>query len=58
VVENATVSPSRKIQTTDVWGPPSGFTVATVAKFLPSSRSRVASSNAAAIGLGLSPADP
>jgi hypothetical protein len=35
VVEKSTVSPSRRNHTTEDCGPPSGFTVATVAKFLP-----------------------
>src|SRR5262249_22418332 len=46
--ENSTVSPSRRIHTTEVCGPPSGFTVATVAKFLPSRSSRVVSSSTTA----------
>jgi len=48
VVENSTVSPSRMIQTTEECGPPSGFRVATMAKFLPSSNLRVASLNVTA----------
>src|SRR5690348_5575926 len=48
IAENSTVSPSRKIHTTEVCGPPSGFTVATVAKFLPSRSSRVVSSSTTA----------
>src|SRR5262249_31509556 len=46
--ENSTVSPSRKIHTTEACGPPSGFTVATVAKFLPSRSLRVVSSSTTA----------
>jgi hypothetical protein len=45
VVEKSTKSPSRTIQTTEVCGPPSGFSVATVATFLPSSSLRVSSLN-------------
>src|SRR6185312_15826305 len=45
VVENSTKSPSLTIQITVVCGPPSGFSVATVATFLPSSSLRVSSLN-------------
>src|SRR5262249_18066114 len=50
VTEKSTASPSRRYQTTEVCGPPSGFTVATVAKFLPSRILRVGSSSVIAIG--------
>src|SRR5262249_2447411 len=50
VTEKSTASPSRRYQTTEVCGPPSGFTVATVAKFLPSRILRVGSSRVIAIG--------
>src|SRR6059058_5476992 len=49
VIEKSTESPSRRNQTTEACGPPSGFTVATVAKFLPSKILRVAASNVIAI---------
>jgi hypothetical protein len=48
VVEKSTKSPSLTIQTIEVCGPPSGFSVATVATFLPSSSLRVSWSNLAA----------
>jgi hypothetical protein len=51
VVENSTVSPSRAIHTTEVCGPPSRFSVATVAKFRPSSRSRISGVNVSASSL-------
>jgi hypothetical protein len=47
-VENSTASPSRAIQTTEVWGPPSAFSVATVAKLRPSSSSRISGLNGTA----------
>ena len=50
IAENSTVSPSRRIHTTEAWGPPSGFSVATVAKFLPSRSLRATSSRATATG--------
>ena len=43
--EKSTKSPSLTIQTTEVCCPPSGFSVATVATFLPSSSLRVSWSN-------------
>ena len=43
LAENRTTSPSRRIQTIDVCGEPSGLRVATEAKFLPSNRLRTLS---------------
>jgi hypothetical protein len=43
VVENKIVSSSRSYHTTEFCGPPSGFSVATAAKFLPSRISDFAS---------------
>src|SRR6266536_5675007 len=49
VVENSTASPSRSAHTTDVWGLPSAFSVATVAKFVPSRSSLAVSVSVIAI---------